>query len=211
MNWDQLILRAIVPISFVAIWALTALFNRESKGFPARPPGPNPQGRPRPGDPPMRWTTDGNPPQPMNRRPPADDADILILSGYPGAGSRAPSARPPQGSAARRQPRNRPAPPASRKVEPVVTRPKQAGVNQNVNQSIARTLDLAPLTAIAPMVTSSTTLANAPSSPAKSTAVVTTATIRPLMNDPARLREAFIVNELFQPPLALRGRRGHHG
>jgi hypothetical protein len=39
--------------------------------------------------------------------------------------------------------------------------------------------------------------------------VVTVSTLAPLMNDPARLREAFIVNELFQRPLALRGRRGH--
>ena len=211
-NWEQLILRAIVPISFVAIWALTALFNRDPKGFPARPAGPTPGAGPRPGDPVMRWSAQTNQAQPANRRPPppGEDKDMLFLPGYPVPPSRGPAARTGPGSGARRLARGRQSPASLKNVEPIVSRPRQAGVNQNVNQSIARTLEMAPLTTIAPMATSVTTLANSPSSPAKTTAILTTATIRPLMNDPARLREAFIVNELFQRPLALRGRRGHH-
>lgn len=35
--------------------------------------------------------------------------------------------------------------------------------------------------------------------------------IKLLLNSPAKLREAIILNELLQPPLSLRGRRSHLG
>ena len=210
VNWEQLILRAILPISFVAIWALTALFNRESKGFPARPPGAPPSPGPRPGDPTMRW----GPPSaqsPGLRRVPIGDDDILIIQNDPSRPARPSPARPGQVGGARRPLKTRTAsPPPPRKVEPTVGRAKLGGVSQIVNQQLARPVELTPLTTIAPMVTSTNSdLSNAPSAPSKTSAVVTTSTLIPLMNDPLRLREAFIVNELFQPPLALRGRRSH--
>jgi hypothetical protein len=212
MNWDQLILRAIVPISFVAIWALTALFNRESKGFPARPPGSMPQGGLKPGDPTLRWAPPSGSSQTIVRRVPIGDDDILIIPSDPSRPTRVAPARSSQAAGSRRQVKGRQTSSPPRKVEPTASRPKLAGVSQNVNQSLARPMDLSPLSTIAPMATSSSTdLANAPSAPSKTSAVVTISTLRPLMNDPVRLREAFIVNELFLPPLSLRGRRGHHG
>ena len=52
-------------------------------------------------------------------------------------------------------------------------------------------------------------LADAPSAPSKTTSPLPTiSTLIPLMNDPSRLREAFLVNELLQPPLALRRLEG---
>jgi hypothetical protein len=211
IDWTQLILRAIVPISFVAIWALTALFNKESKGFPARPPGPpTPAGGPRPGDPTVRWGPPAGSPSTIRRVPIGDD-DILIIPNDPSRPTRVVPARANQGIGVRRQVKTRQVPPPAKKAEPVVTRAKLAGVSQNVNQSLARPIELTPLTTIAPMATTSgSDLANAPSAPSKTSAVVTVSTLRPLMGDPIRLREAFIVNELFRPPVALRGRRGHH-
>ena len=211
MNWEQLILRAIVPISFVAIWALTALFNRESKGFPTRPPGPPPSPPgPRPGDPTMRWAPPSPSQAPGVRRVPIGDDDILIIQNDPSRPARPAPSRAPQVAGLRRPVKGRPSPPPARKVDPPVTRTKLGGVNQNVNQQLARPIELTPLTTIAPMATnSSTDLAHAPSAPSKTSAVVTVSTLIPLMNDPRRLREAFIVNELFLPPLAMRGNRGH--
>jgi hypothetical protein len=207
VNWEQLILRAIVPFSFVAIWALTALFNRESKGFPARPPGSTPPVGPRPGEPTIRWAP---PPAPSPRRASLGDDEILVISNDPNRPTRMVTARPGQGGG-RRPPKGRqPAPPA-RKIEPVMTRPRLAGVTQNVNQTISRTLELTPLTSLAPMPASAAELARAPSVASTSSAVVTTTTLRPLLNDPVRLREAFILNEVLRPPVTMRGRRGYHG
>ncbi len=42
-NWESLI-RAIVPLSFMAIWALTSLFNRDTKPKPVIRPTPRPEG-----------------------------------------------------------------------------------------------------------------------------------------------------------------------
>jgi hypothetical protein len=211
MNWGEFIFKAIVPLCFVAIWALTALFNRESKGFPTRPPGPSPSGGPRPGDPTMRWSAPPGSPGAGTRRVPIGDDDILIIQSDPSRPVRTAPVRAPQGVGVRRVLKARQMTPPARKVEPVVSRPKLAGVSQNVNQSLAKPIELTPLTTIAPMATTSgSDLANAPSAPSKTSEVVTVSTLRPLMNDPIRLREAFIVNELFRPPVALRGRRGHH-
>jgi cytoskeletal protein RodZ len=211
MNWDQFLIRAIVPISFAAIWVLTALFNRESKGFPPRTGAPNSTLGPRPGDPTMRW---GSPPSPSpkapgTRRVPIGDDDILIIQNDPSRSNRPPQTRPLQVTGPRRVARARPAAPPSKVVEPSSPKKKLAGVSQNVNQQLANPVALTPLTTIAPMATATgSDLANAPSSPSKTSAVVTVSTLIPLMNDPYRLREAFIVNDLLQPPLALRANRG---
>ena len=213
MNWDmQLILRAIVPVSFVAIWALTALFNKEQPGSPPRQPRPMPGGGPRPGDPTLRWGPQASRPAvTTTRRIAGGEDDILIIPNDPARPTRIAPPRQATGVANRRASKSRqPAPPPDRKAEGVAARPRLEGVSQIVNQSLARPITLTPLTTIAPMATATgSDLANAPSAPSKTSIVVTASTLLPLMTDPIRLRESFIVNELFQPPVALRGRRGH--
>ncbi len=205
-KWDPLI-RAIVPLTFVAIWALTALFNRESKGFTVKPGGSSTVG-PRPGEPPMRWAPPGSSQPGGVRRVPIGENDILIIQNDPARPPRQGQAKPVQ-SGNRRSSKAKAAAPPPKKVEPVASRPRLGGVSQNVNQQLARPIDLAPLTTIAPMATSTgSDLANAPSAPSKTSAVVTATSLTTLMGDPIRLREAFIVNELLRPPLALRGRGG---
>ncbi len=209
-KWDPLI-RAIVPLTFVAIWALTALFNRESKGFPARQPGSTPPMGPRPGEPSMRWAPPASSQSGVVRRVPIGDNDILIIQNDPARPVRPGQGRPTQGTSGRRSSKTKPTPPPAKKVDAISARPKLGGVSQNVNQQLARPIDLTPLTTIAPMATATgSDLANAPSAPSKTSAVVTASTLTRLMADPFRLREAFIVNELLQPPLALRGRSGLH-
>ena len=206
-KWDPLI-RAIVPLTFVAIWALTALFNRESKGFPSKAPGSTPFG-PRPGEPAMRWAPPAASQPPGVRRVPIGDNDILIIQNDPARPVRQGQARPSQAAGPRRSAKTKSVAPPVKKVEPISGRPKLAGVSQNVNQQLATPVGLTPLSAIVPMTTSTgSDLANAPSAPSKTSAVVTASTLTTLMADPIRLREAFIVNELLQPPLALRGKKG---
>ncbi len=210
-NWIELVFKFFVPLSFFAIWAITALFNRESKGFVPRPPAPGSSPGVRPGDPNLRWgTTPTNPQVATPRRVPLGDDDILILPSEPNRPARVAPGRSPQ-QAPRRSAKGRPAAQPPKKVEPAPSRNKLSGVNQNVNQQLARPMDLTPLTTIAPMATSTgSELATSPSAPSKTSTVLTISTLIPLMNDPIRLREAFIVNELFQKPLALRGRQGQH-
>jgi hypothetical protein len=205
-NWTELIVKILVPMTFFAIWAITSLFNRESKGFTPRPPGQGTSSGVRPGDPTLRWGSNTYGPQRTvpARRVPLGDDDILIIPSDPTRPTTAARSTNNRKAAKGRQVVATP-----RKPEPTSTRPKLGGVSQNVNQQLARPMDMTPLTTIAPMATSTgSDLANAPTSPSKTSTVLTISTLVPLMNDPMRLREAFIVNELFQKPLALRERRG---
>lgn len=201
-QWDQLI-KAVVPLSFLAIWAITSLFNRESKVVPNRPPAPKPAFGPRPGVPPMRWPTPAPANTPALRRTQAGEDDIMIIQPDP---ARPGVARATMAGGPRRSARTRPAP--DRKPDPTPARPRLGGVNQNVNQQLATPTAMTPLTTISPMTSSvGSDLAGAPSAPSKTTTNLTISALASLMNNPARLREAFLVNELLRPPVALRPRR----
>ncbi len=201
-NWDQL-LRLIVPLSFLAIWALTSLFNRETKPMPtARSTGPTPPFGPRPADPTLRWSPTSVQQNAGLRRVPVGDDDILVI---PSDASR--QARPGQPGGPRRPGRAKPvaSPAPLKKIEPVSGRPRLAGVTQNVNQHLTRaTLDMLPLTAMPPTATSTTLgLSTSPSALARNS-VPWVSALATSLSDPVRLREAFVVNEILQPPLALR-------
>src|SRR4051794_17964788 len=169
-NWDQLI-RAIVPLTFLAIWALTSLFNRESKAFPPRAAGgPQPPFGPRPGEPTMRWAPPASTSSQGVRRVPVGNDDILIIQPDPARPPRPGQARPVQPAAARRSNRGRQPVPPARKPETPAVRPKLGGVSQNVNQQLANPIAMTPLTTIAPLATSTgSDLAGAPSAPSKTT------------------------------------------
>jgi hypothetical protein len=210
-NWPDLLFQMLVPLTFFAIWAITALFNRESRGFVPQPPGQKPgtTSGVRPGDPTLRWGSSSVPQSSSGRRVPIGDDDILIIPSDPNRPAKPAPIRSAQAGGPRKTLKGRQAQATVRKPEPAPSRPRLGGVSQNVNQQLARPMDLTPLTTIAPMATSTgSDLANAPSAPSKTSTVLTISTLIPLMNDPMRLREAFIVNELLQRPLALRERRG---
>lgn len=226
-NWESLI-RAIVPLSFMAIWALTSLFNRESKPKPINRPVPRPDlarggMSPRGGEPTMRFPSaaSASPSSLPPRRPPArgrDDDGIVILSSETNRLDREREKRNNAAAAGmKRANRGKPLVPP-RKPEPASspgsasnpTRTKLAGVSQNVNQHLANTnLELTPLAAMPTMPT----LGLTGTTPAAAVAVVSpsgngfrsASTLG--LADPVRLREAFVLNEILQPPVSMRTRR----
>ena len=184
-DWQKLI----VPLIFLAFWGLKQIFEREPQRQPGRPAGFGPRpdappGGPRPGvapgvrDPAVRWSGQGAPP---SRR---DDEVIIIRpeSILPDS----PSARP--GANRRRsQPR-----PTSQRIEPERPRPITSAITPLVAQPLR---GLGPISLAKQADVVATTTASAPlAAPA----------IAQALRSPERLREAFILNEVLQPPVALR-------
>jgi hypothetical protein len=220
-------LHFIVPLTFLAIWALTSLYNREAQPLPprtVRPPGPlDPKPGTRPAtfrpepsgrvDPSLRW-----PSQPGGDRPPArrpvgrPDEEILIIEETRRPGAQPPSRANPGGS--RRGARSRPAPSVSpKRPEPASLRPLTGALGPPVPiaQQMSRPLELNPLSMPASplMGTETRDLSKTVSEPTRmpDRLVPVTDDFRLLLNNPAKLREAVIVNEILQPPLALRRRQ----
>lgn len=214
----------IVPLTFLAIWALTSLINREAQPLPprtGRPPGPP---RPRPGGgppslgrPPERrvepFSRDASTrrPMPANQGRPAPpqpgaggDDGILIIESE----SRKPTL--PPGS--RRGSRSRSASvPAPKREEKVTPRALTASMGEEAAANQSRNRELTPLTKmLVPLsVPVSQEVAATPHTPARSASLsaLTSQEIMLLLKTPAKLREAIILNELIQPPLALRGKQ----
>jgi hypothetical protein len=183
--------KLIVPAVLLLVWALNQLFNKE-----VNPPINRGTGLgPRPG---------GLPPAPrsMDRGTGGNADDVLVIR--PETIRAQP--RPGTSVAARRQARAKPAAPApAKRPEPAPSRTLGAPLSQGVAQTIDRPLDVRPLAQAT----------SAQSESAKVTAPIGPATVpnpallglRAALGSPARLRETFVLNELLQPPLALRGRR----
>ena len=212
-NWDPLI-RAIVPLSFMAIWAITSLFNRESKNKPPartdafRPPSGTPSVRS--GDPTLRWNTPNtvgpSTIKPAVKRPPvrigADD-EIVILSSESNRRDRSSSS-----FAAKRPTKGKPVVP-QRRPEPSTTTTRLAGVSQNVNQHLTNSsLEMTPLAAMpTAYAAQSLGLSSTPSVAPTSFEATPLSYAALALADPVRLREAFILNEILLPPVSMRDRR----
>jgi len=232
-NWFQLI----IPLTFFAIWALTAIFNRDAQPLPprqGRPQGPNgprtaggmaparpleprPEGPLR--DPALRWSSPAGRPQPgpggLTRGGPfaGREEEILIIRPEPSRPARSAGTRSPGGSSSTRRasrPRSSPAP---LPPQDEGTRPRALGapLAQKLPLPVGRPLELSSLThPLSPLVpegaTGPATASPPATSAARPSAQPSTLSIDfgLLTGSPARLREAFILSELLQPPLALR-------
>jgi hypothetical protein len=203
------VLKAIVPLTFLAFWALSSLFNRETA---KPPPRPGAGFGPRPGVPPGTRPQERPgmlvPREPAGmRRPPGGKADeeILIIRSEPSrAGGVGP--RPGGGTPARRTARAKVTPPApAKRAEPASSRPLSAAAAPGLTQP----LDVLPLpTAMA--APSATSPSVAAVSTALAAAPITTAVdIRRLIGSRERLRDAILLNTILQPPVALRRGRRH--
>jgi hypothetical protein len=211
---DLDILKFMVPLAFLAIWALTALFTREAKPLPGRiqaPPNPYaPRPAPAPGmtrtttverpQPTLRWSPPGNT-APVPRAGGNDD-DIVILESTRQV---RPGSNQGRGVAPARRSRSKPAPAA--KPAPVAP-PKFAsgGVSQSVNQQLSSSMPITPLS-----IQNSPTIVQSVASSVQrdegsDIALHRLVAIKAMMTDPARLREAILINEMLQPPVALRKR-----
>jgi hypothetical protein len=206
MDPDELI-RAVVPLTFLAIWALTSLFNREAKPLPPRggtmggPLGPyaqppRPQAAPQPWQtvptetagggqklPTMRWSG------PNSGRSQADD-DVLIIRDRPAppiARTRPAKSQKPQRI---RETKAHQAPATD------IDSMKMESMTQNLTANLGKELQLDKLSA---GVTSAKALGKVDERPA-------TLAITRLLSSPERVREAFILKEILDPPLSLRGR-----
>ncbi len=217
-NWESLI-RAIVPLSFMAIWALTSLFNRDSKPKPSMmstPPRPNNQGlvnTPRTGEPTLRWsspsatstaTTGNRSPLRMG----GDDGIVILSSDSRTRGERNSGGTFGSNAGSKRPSKGKPVVP-QRKAEPTSTRTKLAGVNQNVNQHLTNaTIEMAPLASMPPMASMTPLgLSSSPTAAPDSIGVSPRSVTALALSDPTRLREAFVLNEILLPPVSMRSRR----
>lgn len=221
------ILQLIVPLIFLAIWALTSLLTREAQPLPPRTTRPTGPGGPRPGTstsgrmperrgepvtreaPVARWNSGATgTARPAPPRPASRDDEIVILE----ADTRRPASS--RGESPRRSARSRPAAaPPARRAEPATTRSLSLAMAPDPAAQLNRTLELTPLTKMQlPLATSVTQEVAAPPPGTVSLAppaALSSGEIRGLIASPAKLREAFVISEILKPPLALRqNRRG---
>ncbi len=231
MRPEQLV-NYLVPLALLALWALTALFNRESQPLPprtGRPPGPNgprpsPQPAPRAND----WRPEPSPrpapspPRPaptLSSRPTARAGDriddgIVILESEPRRNEAAPSrgsgsATPRRAAKATRAPQ--PAP-ASRRGETVTPRAltqircRASRLTRRVCLPTLAGRSSCP-TGDSPLLTSYTDQAAKTQADRASTDdryAFSAADLRTRLQDQIHLREIFVFNELMSPPLSLR-------
>ncbi len=202
------VIRAIVPLSFLAIWLLTSIFNRDAKPLPPRQGfgGPIGAAPPRPLQEPvvgrdvsMRWGP-GSQSQESGfetpvRRSPAEirEEDILVI--------RAEQPRPlMKVNPAQRRTRSKPAP--AKKAASIEAELLGGALGSNVSQQM-KPIDLTrtntPFTAVGDLSNKShaAEVAYGPRSQGLTDVRIT-------LMDPARIREAFILNEILQPPVSRR-------
>lgn len=229
----------IVPLAFLAIWALTFLINREAQPLPpraGRPAGPPSPPRPRaPGGAPStaraaerrnepfardgsgRWSTTagGSPSRTVAGRPGggASENEIVILESETRRPSGTAGGRPESGSGHRRGTRARAAAAAAgKRSEPATPRALSAAMGQDASGlNSPQNRELTPLTrTVLPLSTQVSHEAPGLSqggSQATPFSPLTNPEFTQLLKNPAKLREAIVLNELLQPPLALRGLR----
>lgn len=199
MNQD--LWRIIIPVVMLIVWALSNLFNRENAAAKDRAMGLGP----RPGFPPRPGERPGGSSMTSANRPTAKDDGIIILRSEttrPGARSTSP--------ARRNQGRTRPASSSPRHPEPPPSRPKEilgGRISAEVNQTITRPLEIRPLTE---SVSAANELEAAATSTAPAVGYVAATSIADLrlaLSTTARIREAFLLNEILQPPMARRRQR----
>ncbi len=176
-NWSQLI----VPIIFLVLWGLKQILEREPPRPIPRPqmPGPRPT-------PPVstRFGT--------STSRPGEDV-LVIRDNRP--------ADPRSGTSSRRGSRGKPASPTTAAAE--ASRPRQRNLGPDISPMGNRSvLGLSAMSLTQGHGESGrVTVAEDLSGPAGAEALARS------LRQPARLREAFLLNEILQPPVAMRGPR----
>lgn len=254
----QLFLQFIIPLTFLAIWALTSLLNRDAQPMPPRPGvGRGPGGGPQPGGGgfspsargealaagratgagsgrtvertgPGRWatTTTTTTSRTTGGSGRGDDGiTILESQTRPVAGSGSTSGFSPSSSAAnprvarglgarRAAARGRAAStPPTRPAERERTRSLTGLAGESLGPKQGKALEIAPLASpIASIASSLSSVSQSSTSPEARDARPSRPTLsaddlRPMLASPGKLREAALLAELLQPPVALRPSR----
>jgi hypothetical protein len=219
----EILLKMVVPLVLLAIWALTSLLNREARPMPPRMGqglGPRPGGlppSPRPleravvtpaREPSPRWQPTPGAMSPAARRPPGrPDEEILIIRSETTPSRQAspsPQARP--GGSLRKASRGRAAGSPARRIEPTPVKPLATAPGLGLITPVNRPLEVAPLTVSQPALTAEEAASSTGATSANPKVVADRRSIdlRRALGSRDRVREAFVLNELLQPPLALR-------
>ena len=199
MNNDiETLIKIIIPAILLIFWALSNLFNREGKQTAAKERAAALANRPtayQPPRPPERRRVPPPPPAPRYASP---NDEVMIIRAEP---NRPPGRPAPQ--AKRNAGRGRPGStaPARRVETPAPVRNKEL-LGGNVAADMNRSIELHPLTQTMASAGSTTSTASTASVDALS-ATNAPALFLALM-DPVRIREAFVLNEILQPPLSRR-------
>ena len=209
----EILLKAIVPLSFLAIWALTAVFNKQSQPLPTRVPSSNPFGpRPAPptplapsrpvstvrNEPPIRWGSQTVAPPPPPRLRPGGDDEIVILE--------MPRLNRPTGRGVSPSKKSKANPAANKPTPKPSANPGFGKISQTVNQQLTGAIHHHLLAESVASTVTHSVAGTAAKSIVVDIADQRLASLVATMRDPARLREAFVLNELLQPPLSMRGR-----
>jgi hypothetical protein len=218
------LLQFIVPLTFLAIWALTSLFNREAQPLPPRtgrapiPPGPRPGGgfstAPQPADlrpeaagrdPNVRWGNANG-----RRTPGRLDDGIVILESETRRTPTNPSVRsvsaPPKRSARPKPavvPPERPEPPTHHILHSTTGLPHQMGHPLDVHLQGSTHTPL--LRASQDLARTQPPVNEVPQALTRPESI--SFDVRAALVSPSKLREAFILNEIIQPPIAARRSR----
>jgi hypothetical protein len=183
--WAEFPFQYLVPLVFLVIWIFNQIFGQEGKARPmARREVSLPQGRPnrgpssppaRPSQPAMSWS-DRKKGEPARAPAPPPGQDFLKIGP-----ERDPSRQADRRgrNAAKKQAKPKSAPEPKRDVVAADAGSLGGPDTPGLGEGIA--------------------------SPTVRTAQPTTAVLIRSLRDPARIREAIIMNEILQPPLALRG------
>jgi hypothetical protein len=219
MNLEEAI-KAFLPLTFIAIWAIASLFSRDNRavaGRAAQGAGPRPGG-PRPGgpgatDPAARWAGQQAPVRgaPVTRpgQNPARE-EILIIRQEPSR----PPARPapaPAAQGARRQARARPAQQAApRRPDPAPPRSTLGAMTGmgGVQQQIAKPVEMARLKGVQSNLAEQSSSNESSVASARPAAGPTpgASLVRQLAASD-KLREVVILSEILRPPITVRARR----
>ena len=208
----------IVPLTFLAIWALTSLFNREAQPLPPRSgrrpgePGPRPGNAPKPGEwrPESVGRASSGPTSASSARASAARAnqdEIIILESE----TRRPSSSSPASRAnPKRSNRGRPAQQPARRAEPTPAA-KAPGMRSGLTDAApvgSRTQGLSPLSLPpSPLLQSEGTgveKVTSASAVIPAMPLLTPDDVRLWLQTPGRLREAMVLNELLKPPISVR-------
>ena len=198
----EVLIKLIIPAILLIFWALSNLFNRESA---AQAKGQSPLGPRPPGYPGARPPERARPPsQPPRPGPSGREDDVMIIRAEPNRPGRAANPQQRRNPGRGRNPQQA----QGRKPDAVAARPREqlgGRISSDVSQSLAQQMDIRPLSESTPATVNEMS-PSVPTMAAGTTPPSTIFDLRTALATQGRIREAFLLNEVLQPPMALRNR-----
>ncbi len=197
MNDVETLIKIIIPAILLIFWALSNVFNREGKQAAAKERAAAMANRPTAYQPPRPPQRRAAPPPPATRYA-SPNEEVMIIRAEPNR----PPGRPGP-PAKRNAPRGRTglATQARRVETPAPVRNKEL-LGGNVAADMNRSLELHPLTQT--MASAGSTNSKASTASVDALSATNAPALFLSLQDPVRIREAFVLNEILRPPLSRR-------